>query len=359
MTDYKIAVLPGDGIGEEVMTQALRVLQAILDKSGHRLQANKGLIGGAAYEQHEQHFPQETQDLCADSQAILFGSVGGPLTEMHLPKWHDCEKNSILSLRKTFSLNANLRPARVYPQLTAICPLKDALIKDGIDILIVRELIGDIYFGEHKRFIADGKRCASDVAFYDEQQISNVLHTAFQAASKRGKRLTSVDKANVLDTSKLWREIADEVAKEYPEVSIQHMLVDNCAMQLIVNPAQFDVIVTANLFGDILSDAAATLPGSLGLMPSASLSLDGFGLYEPSGGSAPDLAGHNVANPIAQILSAAMMLKFSFGLVDESQAIERAVEKTLVQGFRTKDIFNNGEQLVGTVEMTDKIISNI
>lgn len=353
----KIAVLAGDGIGPEVMAVTIEVLQALAKKQQYAFEFIDGLIGGAAYDEHQEHFPAETRAVCERADAILFGSVGGPVTESHAAKWQDCERNSILALRKAFSINANFRPARVYPQLRTICPLKDSIIADGVDLLVVRELSGDIYFGEHKRFLSEGKRQATDVAEYDEDTIAKIAHAAFDAAKKRKKKVTSVDKANVLATSQLWREVVQEVAKEYPEVACEHMLVDNCAMQLIVAPAQFDVILTANLFGDILSDAAAVLPGSLGLMASASFNAEGFGLYEPSGGSAPDLRGRNVANPIAQILSAALMLRFSFGLEDGASAVESAVQTVLDKGLRTKDIWQDGDTEVTTSAMAEAIIA--
>ena len=359
MKTYQIAVLPGDGIGPEVMDQAIRVLEACVFGQEIKIELMRGLIGGAAYEKTEQHFPVQTKELCDRADAILFGSVGGPIADAHLPKWHQCEANSILALRKTYTLAVNLRPAKIYPSLIANCPLKQEIVEKGIDIAIFRELVGDIYFGAHERYENNGLRCARDEATYDEQQIRRIAELAFKTAQIRKKKVTSVDKANVLATSKLWREIVTEVGLDFPEVRLEHMLVDNCAMQLILNPGQFDVIVTSNLFGDILSDAAATLPGSLGLMPSASLTTTAFGLYEPSGGSAPEIAGKNCANPIAQILSAAMMLRYSFARDDLAKQIEKAVVKTLEQGFATKDIYQPGKTLVGTVELTDQIITNL
>jgi len=355
----KIAVLAGDGIGPEVISQALRVLDKIAEKYGHQFNYQPALIGGAAYDKYQEHFPAETKTICQNSDAILFGSVGGPVEELNQEKWKSCEVNALLGVRKAFNFNANFRPAKVRSELKNICPLKNEIIKDGVDLLIVRELVGDIYFGEKKFFNKDDKRAALDAAEYDENQIRSIAHVGFQAALKRRKKLSSVDKANVLHVSKLWREIVIEVSKEYPEVELEHVLVDNCAMQLILNPSQFDVIVTGNMFGDILSDEAAVLPGSLGLMPSASLNKDGFGMYEPSGGSAPDIAGKNLANPIAQIESAAFMLRFSFNLEAEARDIEVAVEKTLKQGFRTGDIFEEGKIKMGTKEITDKILENI
>lgn len=354
-----IAALPGDGIGEEVMTEALRVLDTVAKKFGHTFEYRYALVGGAAFDIHKEHFPQVTKEICEASDAILFGSVGGPVNEQGTEKWKGCEAKSILALRKTFQFHSNFRPVKVLPELASICPLKPSLVEQGIDMLIIRELVGDIYFGEHTTFMENGERKARDVAEYTESQIRNVAHTAFQAAGKRRGKVTSVDKANVLDTSKLWRIVVEEVAKEYPDVSYEHMLVDNCAMQIIKWPSQFDVVLTSNMFGDILSDAAAVLPGSLGLMPSASLNAEGFGLYEPSGGSAPDIAGKGIANPIAQILSAAMMLKFSFGMTAEVEVIEKAIDQTLKNGFRTGDIMQEGMKRVNTKEMTDGIIYQI
>ncbi|CAN5215113.1 3-isopropylmalate dehydrogenase [soil metagenome] len=353
-----IAVLAGDGIGQEIMSAALPVLAAIENKFQHQFILKEALIGGAAYDQYGCHFPDKTRDICLQTNAILFGSVGGPITESHLEKWQNCERNSILALRQYFTLNANFRPIAVYAELAELSPLKNSL-STNVDMLIVRELVGDIYFGEHKRYIQNGLRCSSDVAHYNEEQIASVAHLAFQAAQKRKKVVTSVDKANVLETSRLWREVVTEISKHYTDVTLQHMLVDNCAMQLIINPQQFDVIVTANLFGDILSDAAAALPGSLGLIPSASTNSSGFGLYEPAGGSAPNIAGKNIANPIAQILSVALMLSYSFALEAEAVLIENAVRHVLQNGLRTKDIYRPGTELVGTQEMGHAIANII
>lgn len=355
--EKKIAVLAGDGIGPEVMDQALRVLAAVAEKFGHTFETTLGLIGGAAYDEHGQHFPEQTKAICEQSDAVLFGSVGGPVAELHFDKWKGCEVNALLGIRKAFSFNANFRPVRVFPELAMHCPLKNEIIAGGVDILFVRELNGDIYFGEKSTELRDGQRVAVDVASYSESQVSSVAHTAFQAAQKRSGRLTSVDKANVLETSRLWREVVHQVGKEYPEVALSDMLVDNCAMQIICNPGQFDVILTTNMFGDILSDAGAVLPGSLGMLASASLNADGFGMFEPPGGSAPDIAGRGIANPTGQILSVAMMFKHSFGLSEEAKAIESAVEKTLQAGCRTGDIATADETAIGTQEFTDKILS--
>ncbi len=355
--EKSIAVLPGDGIGEEVMAEALRVLDKVGERFGHRFNCQRALVGGAAWEVYRSHFPDETRKVCEKSHAILFGSVGGPVSEQHLEKWRNCEVQSLLAIRKTFSFNANFRPVRVFPELKDLSPLKREIIERGVDLLFIRELNGDLYFGEKRRFIRDGMRVATDVAEYTEAQVTSVAHTAFQAAMKRRKKVTSVDKANVLDVSKLWREVVHEVAREYPEVRLEDMLVDNCAMQLIKDPSQFDVVLTGNMFGDILSDAGAVLPGSLGLMSSASLNAQGFGMYEPPGGSAPDIAGKGVANPIGQILSVAMMLQFSFGLLAEAEVIEVAVSETLKAGVRTADITSGWEKAVGTREIADCILS--
>ncbi|MDF3055382.1 MAG: leuB [Gammaproteobacteria bacterium] len=351
-----IAVLSGDGIGPEVMEQTLRVLDAVAKKYQHNFTYLEAKIGGAAYDTYSEHCPDETLEICKKSDAILFGSVGGPITEQHQPKWAGCEANSILKLRKHFQFNINVRPVLIYPSLAALSPLRAEKISHGIDILIFRELNGDLYFGRHEQRVEKGQRVATDEAIYDESQIASIAHAAFQSAEQRKGKLVSVDKANVLATSKLWREVVNEVGKKYPDVELTHILVDNCAMQLIIHPAQFDVILAPNMFGDILSDLAAALPGSLGLIPSISLNAQGFGLYEPSGGSAPDIAGMNIANPIAQILSATMMLRHSFNLHNEADAIEHAIQQALAAGGRTKDIASSGEVAVSTCGFVDKIL---
>lgn len=352
-----IAVLAGDGIGPEVVEASLLVLNAIEKKFNHKFHIKKALIGGAAYDKYENHFPDETNEICKNADAILFGSVGGPINELNLPKWQNCEANSLLAIRKAFNFNANFRPAVIFPELKNICPLKDSIIESGVDVLIIRELTGDIYFGEHKEILENGKRKAIDVAEYTEDQIREIAHVGFKAAMLRSKKLHSVDKANVLATGKLWRKVVQEVSKEYAEVELNNILVDNCAMQIVLNPGQFDVILAPNMFGDILSDTAAVLPGSLGLTPSASLNKEGFGFYEPSGGSAPDIAGKGIANPIAQILSFSMMLKFSFNLTEEANAIEFAVKKALKAGYRTKDIQEKNKDFITTENMA-QIISD-
>ena len=360
-----IAILPGDGIGPEVMGQALRVLESIAYKFKHEFITSKAMVGGAAYDEYNSHFPEETRIICESSDAILFGSVGGPVSDQHLDKWKNCEANSILALRKLFKFNANLRPIRIMPELKELSPLRSEIIKDGVDLVIVRELLGDSYFGEHKQFVEKDLRIATDISIYSEDQIINIAHTAFRLARARRKKVTSVDKANVLATSKLWRTVVREIAKEHPDIKLEEMLVDNCAMQLVLNPSQFDVILTTNMFGDILSDTAAVLPGSLGLLASASLNNKGFGLFEPPGGSAPDIAGLGIANPIAQISSLALLLRLAFGLEKEARTIETAVESTLKSGYRTKDIFvaNSSAEikpiLVDTVGMTNEILSRL
>ena len=361
----RVAVLAGDGIGPEVMEQALRVLSCVTKKAGDRFQLEiiNGLVGGAAYEEYGSHFPDETKDLCKSCDAILFGSVGGPVSARSLPKWANCEVNSILALRKAFGFNANFRPVKVFSSLVESSPLKNALLAHGVDILIVRELVGGIYFGEHKRFGEIGNRKASDLCIYNEQQIASVAHVAFKAAQLRKKSLTLVDKANVIDTSRLWREVVSEVASNYLDVQYSQMYVDNCAMQIVKRPSQFDVILTENMFGDILSDLAAVLAGSIGLLCSSSISADGFALYEPPGGSAPDIAGQGMANPIGQIRCVAMMLEHSFNLGSEAKQIEDAIDLTLKAGYRTRDVYRGegvgGEVLVSSAQMTDEIIKRL
>jgi 3-isopropylmalate dehydrogenase len=353
MPKQRIAILAGDGIGPEVMAAALEVLSSVELRFGLEFDRLPGLVGGAAYEHYGSHFPEEVRALCASCAAILFGSVGGPLSEAQQPKWKNCEANSILALRKAFNFNANYRPAKVYPALAGLCPLKPEIVARGIDVLTLRELLGDVYFGRHEQTEREGQRVAFDSGEYSECQIASIAHLAFAAARSRRRKVTSVDKANVLQMSRLWRQVVQEVAREYQDVELEIMLVDNCAMQLILRPWQFDVVLTSNLFGDILSDEAAVFPGSLGLTPSASLNAQGFGMYEPSGGSAPDIAGQDIANPIAQILSLAMMLRFSFKQEQAASAIEQAVEHVLAAGWRTRDIQQGlpGEQCIGTARM--------
>jgi 3-isopropylmalate dehydrogenase len=358
-----IAILEGDGIGHEVMISAIKILNAISHKFDHSFNYVYGLVGGSAYTKYQQHLPEETINICRNSDAILFGSVGGPITEQNDPKWKDCETNSILALRSAFNFNINLRKANIYKELLDLSPLKPQLLEGGLDIVIFRELLGDIYFGEHSLGEKNGLRYAKDVATYDEEQIRSIAVYAFGIARSRNKNLVSVDKANVLATSKLWRQVVSEVAKDFPDVKYQNMLVDNCAMQLINNPKMFDVILTANLFGDILSDELSVLSGSIGMMPSASFNKHGFGLYEPAGGSAPEIAGLDIANPIAQILSASMMLSYSFKLSEEASMIEKAIKHGILQGFRTRDLVNKADdhniKIVGTQEFTAQIVKYI
>lgn len=350
MGTYNIAVLKGDGIGPDVVTEAMGVLTCIGEKYGHSFHFNEKLAGGCAYDVYGEPLPDETLEACKHSDAILLGAVGGPKWD-HLPANLRPEAGALLKLRSSLGLYANLRPAIIHKALSAASPIKAEIIGDSLDILVVRELTGGIYFGE--RGYRDGKygQEAYDMEAYSEYEVKRIAVQAFEAAMKRSKHVTSIDKANVLESSKLWRKTVTEVAKDYPEVELDHMYVDNAAMQLVRNPKHFDVIVTSNIFGDIISDEASQITGSIGMLPSASLADGAFGMYEPIHGSAPDIAGKDMANPIATILSAAMMLKFSFGLVKESQAIEEAVTKVLDAGYRTPDIYSEGTKKVGTKEI--------
>ena len=351
----KIAVLPGDGIGPEVMKEALKILDKISGSFDITFEYMHALVGGAAIDGAGLALPQATIDVCRSSDAILFGSVGGPKWES-LPPDQQPERGALLPLRKIFNLYANLRPAIVFRELRGASPLKPEIIGDGFDILILRELTGGVYFGQPKG--REGNR-AYDTMVYTEPEIRRIAKVAFEAAMKRDRRLTSVDKANVLYSMVLWREVVNDVAKEYPQVKLNHLYVDNAAMQLVKNPRQFDVMLCENMFGDILSDEASMLTGSIGMLPSASLSDGNFGLYEPAGGSAPDIAGKGVANPIAQILSAAMMLKYSFGLDEAYRAIYDAIVDVLKDGYRTADIMSDGKKEIGTAEMGSVIASKI
>lgn len=354
-----IALLPGDGIGPEVMPEAQKVLNRIAELYGHTFTFKEALIGGAAWEVFKNHFPESTKKICESAEAILFGSVGGPVNQQMTPKWQGCEINALLGIRKYFHFNINLRPARVYLPLQKLCVLRPEIVAQGIDILCVRELSGDVYFGKHQTKKIKGQRVAFDEMSYDEATIRAAAHAAFKAALLRRKKVHSVDKANVLDCSKLWRTVVTEVAQEYPDCTLQHILVDHCAASLIKRPSDFDVLLCPNLFGDILSDESAVFAGSLAMLPSASLNAEGFGLYEPAAGSAPDIAGKGVANPIGMILSAAMLLKYSFGLIEEHDAIQQAVEKALEKGYRTGDISLKGERVLSTQEMGEGIIQFI
>lgn len=354
----RLAVLAGDGIGPEIMAEAIKVLRKIEELFEHKFEFSEGLIGGSAWEKYGEHFPKETIEIAEDSEAILFGSVGGPVDKQMEPKWKNCETNSILAIRKHFNFNVNLRPVKLYSALRDACVLRKDIVEKGVDMLCVRELSQDVYFGKHEISGEVGMRHAFDEMCYDEKVIENIAHAAFKAAMRRRKKVTSVDKANVLHCSKLWREVVTNVAKNYPECELEHVLVDNMSMQVIKRPGDFDVILMPNMFGDIISDEVSVFAGSLGMLPSASLNSANFGLYEPSSGSAPDIAGKGIANPIGQILSAAMMLKFSFGMGEAHDAIVDAVEKTLAEGFRTVDIADGGKS-VGTKEMGDRIVQNI
>jgi 3-isopropylmalate dehydrogenase len=356
---YKIAVLQGDGVGPEVMAEALRVLDVIEKRFGVTFERTAANVGGAGIDNEGKALPESTVTICRASDAILFGSVGGPKWE-NLPAEEQPERGALLPLRKIFGLYANLRPAIIFPSLTGASSLKEEVIGGGFNVLVVRELTGGIYFSQPKGIEGEGReRVGIDTLRYSVPEIERITHVAFQAARKRDKKVCSIDKANVLSSSVLWREIVTTISAEYPDVELTHMYVDNAAMQLVKWPKQFDVILCENMFGDILSDEAAMLTGSLGMLPSASLAEGSFGMYEPSGGSAPDIAGQGIANPIAQILSSAMMLKFSFGMLEAADAIDNAVARVLDQGYRTHDIYMQkpGEKLVNTKEMGDAILA--
>jgi 3-isopropylmalate dehydrogenase len=355
----KIAVLPGDGIGPEVMAEALKVLAAVQQRFALPLRCEEAVVGGCAIDRCGEALPADTLTLCAASDAILFGAVGGAKWES-LPPERQPERASLLPLRQHFNLFCNLRPARVFSALTAASPLRPEIVKDGFDILCVRELTGDVYFGRPRGREGEGpQQRAFDTMAYRRFEIERIARAAFALARSRRKRVTSVDKANVLATSMFWREIVNAVGAEFADVQLVHLYVDNAAMQLIRNPQQFDVLLCGNLFGDILSDECAMLTGSLGLLPSASISESRFGLYEPAGGSAPDIAGKGVANPIAQILSAAMMLRISLGCEQAAAAVERSTAAALDEGLRTADIAIAGQTAIGTAAMGDAIVRHI
>ena len=354
--NYNIALLKGDGIGPEIVDSAVRVLNVVGEKFGHKFNFTPYLIGGCAIDATGEPLPKETVDGCLASDSVLLGAVGGP-------KWDTLPGNmrpekALLGIRAAMELFTNLRPAKLYPALKVDCPLREDIVANGFDIMIVRELTGGIYFGE--RGMREGKygEEAYDTECYSRMEIERICKVAYEAAQKRNKRLISIDKANVLDSSRLWRKIVHEMEAQYPDVTCTDMLVDNAAMQLVRNPAQFDVIVTTNMFGDILSDEASQITGSIGMLPSASLGYTSRGLYEPIHGSAPDIAGKNIANPIATILSASMMLLYSFNLKAESDAIVNAVDKVLEAGYRTADLAHGAPSL-STTEITDKIIENL
>lgn len=354
---YKIAVLPGDGIGSEVTAQTVRVLKTVGSRFNREFDFTEGLVGGVAYDTAGTPLPKETLELCHASDAILFGAAGGPKWDSLPPRLRP-EAGGILSLRKELGLFANLRPVMVFSSLENASTLKPEVVA-GVDLLIVRELTGGLYFGKkYRENLPDGNIKVVDMLEYTTSEIERIVRVAFDLARKRKSKVTSVDKANVLESSRLWREVATAVGRDYPDVSLDHMYVDNCAMQLVKNPGQFDVLVTENMFGDILSDQASVLSGSLGMLASASLG-GGTALYEPAHGSAPDIAGRQLANPIASILSGALLLRFSFDLDKEADCIERAITDVLNQGYRTADLMERDKTTVNTVEMTDKIIERV
>ena len=359
--NFNVAVIKGDGIGPEIVDQAVRVLDAAAEKSGHEFTYKQILMGGASIDAYGKPLTEETLETARNSDAVLMGSIGGNTTTSpwyRLPAELRPEAG-LLALRKGLGLFANIRPAYLYEELKKACPLRDEIIGDGFDMVIMRELTGGLYFGERSTEVVDGIRVAKDSLTYNENEIRRIAVKAFDIARKRKKHVISVDKANVLDSSRLWRQVVEEVAKDYEDVTYEHMLVDNCAMQLVNDPKQFDVILTENMFGDILSDEASMITGSIGMLSSASLGEGKFGLYEPSHGSAPDIAGKDIANPIATVLSAAMMLRYSFDLDAEADMIEKAVKKVLEDGYRTVDIMSDGMIQVGTKAMGDLIIERI
>ncbi len=354
---YNIAVIPGDGIGPEVIIEAIKVLDAVGGKYGHEFNYTQVLAGGAAIDAAGECLPQETIDIAKKSDAVLLGAVGGP-------KWDSLPgdkrpERALLGIRKELGLFANLRPAIMFDELKDACPIRPEKVEGGLDLLVVRELTGGIYFGERGYKDTNMGKAAYDIEQYSEGEVKRIAEVAFDMAMKRNKKVTSVDKANVLESSRLWRKTVAEVSKNYPEVELENFYVDNTAMQLVYNPKQFDVIVTSNIFGDILSDEASMITGSLGMLPSASLAEGNFGMYEPVHGSAPDIAGTGKANPMATILSAAMMLKYTFGLSDEADAIESAVKKTLAAGYRTPDIMSEGKTPATTEQIGSLIAQNI
>ena len=359
--EYKIALIPGDGIGPEIVAEAKKVLDRVCEKYSHKFSYTEVLLGGASIDAHGVPLTEEAIAQAKASDAVLMGSIGG---DAKTSPWYKLEPSKrpeagLLAIRKALNLFANLRPAYLYNELRDACPLRDEIIGDGFDMIIVRELTGGLYFGARKTTEENGVRTAVDTLSYNENEIRRIAIKAFEIARKRRNKVTSVDKANVLDSSRLWRSVVEDVAKDYPDVTLEHMLVDNCAMQLVRDPKQFDVILTENMFGDIHSDEASMVTGSIGMLSSASLNETKLGLYEPSHGSAPDIAGQNKANPIATILSAAMMLRYSLDLDKEADAVEAAVQKVLTAGYRTGDIMSEGCKLVGTKEMGDLIADAI
>ena len=356
-----ITLIAGDGIGPEIVAEAVKVLNKVAEKYGHTFSYKEILMGGCSIDAHGVPLTDEALEIAKSGDAVLLGAVGGDVGNS---RWYDVATNlrpeaGLLKIRKELGLFANVRPAYLYKELAEACPLKKSISSQGIDMVIMRELTGGLYFGDRKTEVVDGLRTATDSLVYNEEEIRRIAIKGFDIARKRRKVVTSVDKANVLDSSRLWRAVVEEVAKDYPDVELRHMLVDNAAMQLVRDPAQFDVMLTENMFGDILSDEASMVTGSIGMLSSASLRADKFGLYEPSHGSAPDIAGQNKANPLATILSAALMLRYTFDLEEEAKAIEDAVEAVLKEGFRTGDIYKEGMTLCRTTEMGDKVAERI
>lgn len=361
MDRHKIGLIYGDGIGPEIVREAKKVLDAAASKFGFALEYDRLLLGGESIDATGLPLTEETVEKAKNCDAVLMGSIGG---DAKVSPWYQLEPSKrpeagLLGIRKALNLFANLRPAYLYEELQEACPLKQEIKGDGFDLIIVRELTGGLYFGERHTDVIDGVRTAVDTLKYDENEIRRIAVKAFEIADKRRKKVTSVDKANVLDSSRLWRAVVEEVAKDYPQIELSHMLVDNCAMQLVMNPGQFDVVLTENMFGDILSDEASMITGSIGMLSSASLNETKFGLYEPSHGSAPDIAGTGKANPIATVLSAAMMLRFSLNQDAAADAVEAAVQKVLQEGFRTPDIYSEGMKGVSTAQMGDLIAERL
>ena len=355
--EKNITLLKGDGIGPEIVNQAVKVLDAVAEKYGHKFNYTEVDIGGCSIDKFGVPITDEGMNICKSADAVLLGAVGGP-------KWDNVDpsirpEKALLAVRRELGLFANLRPTKLFPQLADSSPLKQSIVGNGIDLMIVRELTGGIYFGKRYTEVVDGEKVATDYMTYSEHEIERIGRVAFESAKKRSNKLASVDKANVLDSSRLWRATMHRLAEEYPEVEYSDILVDNTAMQLIKNPTQFDVLVTENMFGDILSDEASMLTGSIGMMPSASLSEGTLGMYEPIHGSAPDIAGMNIANPIGTVMSAAMLLRYSFNMMEEADAIEAAVNKVLDDGYRTPDIYKDGFTKVGCSEMGDILAANI
>ncbi|MBO8173047.1 MAG: 3-isopropylmalate dehydrogenase [Bacillaceae bacterium] len=352
--EFQIVILPGDGIGPEIMEEAVKLLRNVEEKEGVRFHLSYERIGGDAIDHDGTPLPEQTLNRCREADAVLLGAVGGPKWDDNPPELRP--EKGLLAIRKGLDIFANLRPAFLYDAMKSVSSLKEEVVR-GVDIMVVRELTGGIYFGEKTRETVNGQEMATDKLSYTEQEIERVVRQAFEIARKRKNFVTSVDKANVLESSRLWRSVVDRVAKDYPDVQYQHMLVDACAMEIIRSPRQFDVIVTENMFGDILSDEASMLTGSIGMLPSASMGDGTFGLYEPVHGSAPDIAGENIANPVATILSTAMMLRYSLGLTRAADEVDRAVEEVLQSGVRTMDIAESREQAVTTSEMGDQIVA--